>query len=687
MKNRNRLSEETSPYLLQHATNPVDWYAWKPEAFEKAKAEDKPILVSIGYSTCHWCHVMERESFESEEIAAYMNEHFVNIKVDREERPDVDHIYMEACQALSGSGGWPLNCFLTPDGRPFYAGTYFPPKQAYNRPSWLQLLHNISKAYQTKRDVVEEQAERLLSHIRKADEALVRDAITDTSAETYFSTQYLQQLFKRAEERFDAEEGGFGGAPKFPGSMSIHYLLDYSVLNDSPAAREHALFSLDKMIMGGIYDQIGGGFARYATDREWLVPHFEKMLYDNALLVSVLSQAYKLTGFPRYEATIVETLDFIEREMTSPEGGIYSALDADSEGVEGKFYVWNKLEVEDVLGPQADWFCAFYDVTNDGNWEGHNILRRQAWLEDFAEVQGLDLAELRAALPGLKATLLEHRGQRIRPGLDDKILLPWNALQCSAYAHAFQALQKPEYGKRAVELAEFMLTKFRKEEEGLALLHTYKEGQAQYDAFLEDYALLIDALLAVYSINWDTQWIDKAAAYTDYVLDHFLDPEKRLFYVTSAEQKDIVMRRKDLYDSATPSGNSTMVGNLQQLGLLLDRADYRDLAVEMLLTMGKTMSRYPVSFARWVSCVLRQVHPPQEVAVVGPQAGALAQQINALFVPGMVVMASEEGNENYPLLAGKNGNSEPLIYVCRAYSCQRPVDTIDAFKAQLDTGI
>ena len=385
----NHLINETSPYLLQHAHNPVEWYAWKPEAFERAKAENKPILVSIGYSTCHWCHVMERESFENQDVADIMNQLFVCIKVDREERPDVDQIYMEACQIISGSGGWPLNCFLLPDGRPFFAGTYYPPQSAYGRPSWIQVLHNLSNAFQQKRDVVEQQANQLTDIIRNSDKNYVKNTEggdfekLEGGAPSVFNTSYLENVFYALRERFDRVEGGFGGAPKFPSTMSIQFLMDYHFYTKNEEALAHAELSLIKMIQGGIYDQIGGGFARYATDREWLIPHFEKMLYDNALLITTLSDAYKLTKKDIYSETIEETLTFILRDMTAPDGGFYSAYDADSEGVEGKFYVWKKAEIETILGADAPLFCAFYDVSEEGNWEESSILWRQKTIQNL----------------------------------------------------------------------------------------------------------------------------------------------------------------------------------------------------------------------------------------------------------------------------------------------------------------
>ncbi|MCB9294882.1 MAG: thioredoxin domain-containing protein [Lewinellaceae bacterium] len=668
----NRLQHETSPYLRQHAHNPVDWYAWKPEAFGRAKAEDKPILVSIGYSTCHWCHVMERESFEDEQVAAFMNEHFINIKVDREERPDVDQIYMEACQAISGSGGWPLNCFLTPDGRPFFAGTYYPPRPAHNRPSWPQLLQYISEAFHTRREEVEDQANQLTEAIRKSDTVFLKKDALQIPAEELFTPALAASMYKALMQQADTSHGGFGGAPKFPAAMSLRYLLDYHFLTGEEDALAHVELSLKKMILGGIYDQLGGGFARYSTTRDWLVPHFEKMLYDNALLVGLLADACRLKPDHLYKEAIEETLAFIDREMTSPEGGFYSALDADSEGVEGKFYVWTKQEIDDILGEDAPLFNDYYGVSEEGNWEGVNILHRGFRLRSTRR-SGLSEAETR---------LFNERAKRIHPGLDDKVLLGWNALMATACCKAYAALGRPAYLQMAERNIQFLIEKFA-EGEGPAMYHTYKEGKGQYDAFLEDYALLIEALIELFSINQDTSLLQGAGKYADHLIAGFLDPDSKLFYFTGAQQEDIILRRKDLYDSATPSGNSTMAHNLHRLGILLGRDDFTRLSVDMLRQVKGSVERYPSSFARWARALLYRVYPMQEVAVVGQNAEGQAKALNAAFVPNMVLMAATAADEAYPLLAGKGTGGDTNIYVCREYACQRPVKTVEEALEQM----
>ena len=699
----NHLQHERSPYLRQHARNPVDWYPWGDAALERARREDKPILLSIGYSTCHWCHVMERESFEDEQVAALMNEHFINIKVDREERPDVDQIYMEACQAISGSGGWPLNCFLTPDGRPFFAGTYYPPRPAHNRPSWPQLLQYISETFQNKRQEVEDQANQLTEAISKSDSVFLKTDALHIPVAELFTPELAANIYNALKQNFDRQHGGFGGAPKFPGTMSLRYLLDYHFLAGDNEAFQHVAFSLEKMIMGGIYDQLGGGFARYSTTRDWLAPHFEKMLYDNALLVGLLADAYRLNPDPLYKETIEKTLAFIQREMASPEGGFYSALDADSEGVEGKFYVWTKQEIDSVLGEDAPLFNAYYGVSEGGNWEGVNILNRKQRLSAFAEEQrlsgglseaglrGLSEAGLRglseAGLRGLseaEARLFTERAKRVRPGLDDKILLSWNALMATAYCKAYAALGDPAYRETAERNIRFLSDKF-KMGEGLALYHTYKEGNAQYDAFLEDYALLIEALIELYSINYDTSLLQLAGQYTDYLIEHFLDPDSKLFYFTGAQQQDIILRRKDLYDSAMPSGNSTMVHNLHRLGILLGRDDFTNLSVEMLRSLKSSVERYPSSFARWARALLYRVYPMQEVAIIGQNAEVKARSLNATFLPNMVLMAALAADDQFPLLAGKGAGGDTNIYVCKEYACQRPVKTVEEALAQITT--
>lgn len=664
----NRLQHETSPYLLQHAHNPVDWYPWGEEALEKAGREDKPIIISIGYSTCHWCHVMERESFEDPAVANYMNEHFINIKVDREERPDLDQIYMEACQAMTGGGGWPLNCFLTPDGRPFYAGTYFPPKPGNNRPSWPQLLQGMAQAFHNKRDVVDNQAERLLDAIRRADVLFVKeDILEEGQTQSPFTPSFAEGLFSGLKRNFDPVDGGFGGAPKFPGTMNLQYLLSYYYNTREEAALQHVCFSLDKMIGGGIYDQIGGGFARYATDKAWLVPHFEKMLYDNALLIQVLADVYKITGKEHYKIALEESLAFVEREMTSPEGGFYAALDADSEGEEGKFYVWSYEELQTALGDDFEWFAQRFGVSQEGNWEGTNIL----WLPEGPTDIGIDQEQLQA----LKETLLEVRAKRTRPGLDDKILLAWNALMNKAYSKAFEALGHERYKLVAIRNMELLLSRFMHLDSG-GLYHTYKEGEAKYEAFLDDYAFLIESLISLYEISFNSHYLDKASEISDFVLSNFLDSQHNLFYFTPDKQGDLPIRRKEFYDNATPSGNAVMAENLFRLGRFLDNSNYLKQSELMLLRLQESIAKYPTSFSRWARASLNWIFPFREIAVVGSNYNSLAREVLGQFIPNKILMGSAAESDQYPLLQARGTGDDTNIFVCQNYSCRLPVKSL-----------
>ena len=625
---------------------------------------------------------MERESFENERVAKIMNAHFINIKVDREERPDVDKIYMDAAQMINGSGGWPLNCFLTPEGKPFYAGTYFPPEQKYNRPSWLQILAYIKDIFDNQRDKVEKQGDRLLKSIKNNNSRFIKPLTDELGLNIPFDETLTHTIFKALEKRFDLDSGGFGTAPKFPGTMGLQYSLYYHYHTKNELAKNHVLFSIDKMIMGGIYDQIGGGFARYATDKDWLIPHFEKMLYDNALLVSLMADAYKLTKDQLYKEAIEETLEFIAREMTAPNGSFYSALDADSEGVEGKFYVWTKSEIDNILGNDSELFCQFYGISAGGNWEGNNILWRAKRRADFAKENNLDLLKLESLLNQSKELLLTHRAKRIRPGLDDKVLLDWNALQCAAYADAYMALGNETYKTIAKRNLEILLNSFKKTD-SIELFHTlkYEDGKetCQYDAFLDDYAFLIRAILKVYEITFDKKLLELAEAYTDLVIQKFYDKNDGLFFFTSESQKDIIIRSKDFYDSATPSGNSIMAMNFQTLAKILDKESYYKILVRMLLQLKDTIKKYPSSFGNWAIALLQEVYPSIEVAVLGSESLRIASKINQQFIPSKIIMASEKEDDKYPLLLAKSVGEETLIYMCRNYACQKPVETIEEF--------
>ncbi len=678
----NHLINETSPYLLQHAHNPVDWYPWGAEALQKAISENKPILVSIGYAACHWCHVMERESFEDAATAALMNARFINIKIDREERPDIDQIYMDAVQTMTGSGGWPLNVFLTPHKKPFYGGTYYPPRSYANRPSWKDVLVAVSDAFENKRTEIEEQADRLTQHLVDANAFGLGDAgFMD------FSLNDVDTACSHMLAQGDTHWGGFGRAPKFPQTQCIRFLLRYAGLEQYRAesfagkALQQAVLSLDKMMEGGIYDQVGGGFARYATDTEWLVPHFEKMLYDNALLITTLSEAYQLTKDERYKACIDQTLTFIERELQDGSGGFYAALDADSEGVEGRFYVWSKEEVTVLLGSDAALFCAYYDITDAGNWEGENILRVLKPQQQFAEENGISEAVLATVLARGRAQLLLGRQKRILPGLDDKVILGWNALMNNAYGKAFEATGNDHYRKKAVANMQFLLEAF-KQEDG-KFCHVWKNGIAKHPAFLDDLAYLIAALLQLHRITAATSWLQKARAICEQVLADFSEETPGFFYYTPAGQQDVILRKREVYDGATPSGNAVMAGNLLELALLFDIPDWRLRSERMIRQLSNAIIKYPTSFGAWMLCFYQVQQGTKEMVLLGDYRNA-HEAILRKYLPHSIIMAAAAADEAFPLLKGKEPGDPLWMYLCRNYSCEQPVKELDALYALLN---
>jgi hypothetical protein len=671
MKASNRLQNESSPYLLQHAHNPVNWYPWGPEALEKAQSENKPILVSIGYSACHWCHVMEKESFENEATAAIMNQHFINIKIDREERPDLDHIYMDAVQTMTGSGGWPLNVFLTPEAKPFYGGTYFPPQRAHNRPSWTEVLLSINQAFSERQHEIISQAENLTAHLLKANQFGQNPA---DSTEDPFHQQNTKAIFQQLMGLADRTEGGFGRPPKFPQTLSIQYLLAYYHFYKDKTALDHACLCLDKMIAGGIYDQIGGGFSRYATDTEWLVPHFEKMLYDNALLITVLSEAYQITQNDSYKRVIHQTMDFISRELQSAEHGFFAALDADSEGEEGRYYVWTKKEIEKLLGNKAAMFCAYYDVSEAGNWEGKNILNTPAAASVFTAKFGLNPIEFDKEMAAACQQLLQQRNQRIRPQLDDKILLGWNALMNTACSKAFTATGEPRYRQQAIDNMEFLLTRFSGQE---LLMHTYKNGKASYQAFLDDYAFLIQALIQLQEITADSAYLLRAKKLTAAVLEGYAEEESGFFYFTHSAQKDVIIRKREVYDSATPSGNAVMAGNLAYLSVVFDKKDWMNNARKTISTLSNVITRHPVSFGAWACQLLFLTQGIKEIVMTGANFNNLHLAFLLKFMPATVFQASATQHKDFPLLMNKQFPNHPLIYLCQNYACKAPVKTLD----------
>jgi uncharacterized protein YyaL (SSP411 family) len=666
----NRLAHETSPYLLQHAYNPVDWYPWGEEALQKAQTEDKPILVSIGYSACHWCHVMERECFESEKIAQVMNEHYVCIKVDREERPDVDAIYMDALHAMGVQGGWPLNVFLTPDAKPFYGGTYFPPQH------WTSLLSQISAAYRQQRDKIVESAESFTEHL----------GVTDSQkyqlhgGEDRYTRDELEQLYGKLSAQFDTQRGGMRKERnKFPMPSIYLFLLRYWQITQNEAALKQICFTLDRMALGGIYDQAGGGFARYSTDPEWFAPHFEKMLYDNGQLVSLYSEAYAATKDPLYEQVVYQSIDFIERELTSPEGGFYSALDADSEGVEGKFYVWTLAELDAILGKsqESEWLYAYYGITEEGNWEHDmNILHATVRPEVFAAQRNISVDDFLKTLADAKQKLLDARKSRIRPGLDDKILCSWNGLMLKGVVDAYRVFGEEKFLNIALRNASFLKEKMR---DGQRLWHSYKNGKATLPGYLEDYAFVIDAYTALYQATSDEEWLAQAQQLANYTLKNFYDAQEQLFFFTDATAEKLIVRKKELFDNVIPASNSAMARNLYTLGLLLNESTYEQTAAQMLSKVKKLVLTDVQYLSNWACLFAARVQPTAEIVIIGPDADTFRQKIEQTYYPNKVLISSPIANDDSiaPLLEGRYAIGEQTtIYVCFNKACRLPVYTV-----------
>lgn len=676
----NKLINEQSIYLLQHAHNPVDWYPWGDEPFERAKRENKPVLVSIGYAACHWCHVMEKESFEDDEVAAFMNTHFVNIKVDREEHPDVDHLYMDAVQGITGSGGWPLNVFVTPDRVPFYGGTYFPPRTAYNRISWMELLERMNDIWLNRPDDIKSQADQMLQYLKQV------SAVGVTTHDNALHPDSCHAISENLLKQADQEYGGFGRAPKFPGTMAISYLLEYAHFTGNEAAKEHALRSLDAMIQGGIYDQLGGGLARYSTDAEWLVPHFEKMLYDNALLIIALCDAYSLTKAVRYKNAIERTIAFADREFKAGSGLYYSALDADSEGAEGKFYTWTWDEWTAALGEENPIVAAYFGVTEKGNWEHTNILHIAQSVKSIAEQYALPEQEVEDAIARVKAQLYAARAARIRPATDDKSLLSWNALMNLALAKAGKVLDNQAYTQSSIAHMECMLHSFRN---GDDLMHVWKNGTARIEANLDDYAYLIQALLYLFSITGDEVYILNASELCEQVIVHFKQEDGVFFYYSSSRVQDIPVRKVDVYDGATPSANAVMANNLMLLGMCFGRNAWVDMSGKMVSGMADNAKRYPYSFAYWSILVLRFTAGMKTIVVSGMGKWDLVKALNSEFIPNGFIVTSKKEISEVPLFAEKNISKETLIFVCTAQECSAPVSsvkgTLQLISANLET--
>ncbi len=675
-KKANHLIHENSPYLLQHAYNPVEWFAWGDDAFNKAKNEDKPILVSIGYAACHWCHVMEHESFENEETAKFMNTWFVNIKIDREERPDIDNIYMNACQILTGAGGWPLNIFLTPNLLPFSGGTYFPPKPGYGKPSWMEVLMYMKDVFTNSRDKVEQQAATLSDHILKMDNAFVSQLTELPLPANVFSQDEIESAINGLQNNFDTIDGGFGSAPKFPGSMSLLFLCRTLFYMPNATIEKQLHLSLNKMLEGGIYDQIGGGFARYTVDKKWIIPHFEKMLYDNALLITVYAETYRAKKQKQYLQIIIETIDFLERELMSPEFGFYASYDADSEGVEGKYYTFSIEEINQIFIEDNAFVCRLYNIEQNGNWEHTNILFRTTNNEALASEFNLSLVDVEIKISAIKKRLLQYREKRIKPALDDKIILSWNALTCSAYVQAFKATNLLRYKTMAISNLNFLIAKFSDSEHPNQLFHTYKNNIAKHPAFIEDYAAYIQALLDVYEITSDIQYLEIAISCNKYVNAHFGDSDG-LFFFTNKNQKDIPIRNKDFYDNATPSGNSIMLQNLIRLHIFTGNNELYQQSVRMISSLKVSMIKHGSSFGNWLTAALQFVYPIAEVVIMGKEAHEMADKVMQMYYPHLLMQFSKKENTDYPLLMGRYSEKATFIYLCKNNVCNLPVNSAE----------
>jgi uncharacterized protein YyaL (SSP411 family) len=678
----NRLIDETSPYLLQHANNPVDWYPWGEEALSRARNEDKPILLSIGYSACHWCHVMERESFENDAIAEIMNRHFVNIKVDREERPDLDAVYMEAVQMLTGSGGWPMTVFLTPDGKPFYGGTYFPPVDRHNMPGFPRLLETVAQAYRNSHSEIQRVTGQLTEQMGRTANMPRGTGALDESI--------LHHAYNQLATNFDYQNGGVGSAPKFPQAMTLEILLRYYAHGHNDRARSMLELTLEKMARGGIYDQIAGGFHRYSTDTYWLVPHFEKMLYDNALLARLYLHAWLATGRALYRRITEETLDYVLREMTGEHGGFFSATDADSEGEEGKFFVWSLGEIEAVLGSEdSALFNAFFGVSQPGNFEGKNILSIPVKAADFSQRQGIPLDRLIDVIRRGKEALRLAREEREHPLLDDKALASWNGLMLRAFAEAGAALERQDYLDAAARNASFLLEEMRPE---IRLLRSYREGQAKLPGFLEDYSFVADGLLSLYEATFDRRWLDAASELADEMISQFWDEAAGCFYDTGRNHEELVVRPRDVFDNAQPCGGSVASDLLLRLSVVTGNEDYAAKAVSPLRSLAELMGRAPAGTGRWIAALDFYLSTPKEVAVIGPPddpaTSALLREVNRRYLPNRVLAGARgEGtgaSSGLPLLEGRGlVDGKPTAYVCENYACQLPVTEPEALAAQL----
>ena len=667
----NHLIHENSPYLLQHAYNPVEWYPWGEEALEKAAKEDKMLLISIGYAACHWCHVMEHESFEDTAVAQVMNEHFVCIKVDREERPDIDDVYMTACQLASGrSCGWPLNAFAMPDGRPVWAGTYFP------KDRWVGVLDQFRNMWVDEKEKLESYAQQLTSGIQQQDRIIAGEPQP-------LDRRDAEKMADSLLKTIDMKKGGRKGAPKFPMPNNYLYLLNYHVMTGDSEALEAVTTTLDGMAHGGIYDQLGGGFARYSVDENWLAPHFEKMLYDNGQMLTLYARAFQVNKSALYEKVIRETVSWLDRELTHEQGGFYSSLDADSEGEEGKFYVWDFSEIVEILGDEkATIFNEYYTVKKNGNWEHKNILHRTRDNESIAKSLGISANELQSHIAEASEILIKHRNKRVRPGLDDKILTSWNALAISGLVHAYQALDDISFLDRALRTATFISTQMLQDD--YRLMRNYKDGQVKINAFLDDYAFLISAFVDLYQVTFEEKWLKEAKKLADYTLQHFHDSESGFFNYTSDLDPPLIARKRELGDNVIPGSNSAMARNLHRLGLYFDNDLYKKIAEEMLYAMINPIleSGQTGFYSNWAIAYLEKMHSTYEVAILGPESKDFTLKMQQRFLPNTLYLGGEDEG-SLALLKDKLQPGATTIYVCQNKVCQLPVSEVDKAVEQI----
>ena len=684
-RQQNRLAQETSPYLLQHQYNPVQWYPWGEDALRKSREENKPIFLSVGYSACHWCHVMEHESFEDEGIAEILNEHFVSIKVDREERPDIDGIYMEAVQMMTGQGGWPMSVFLLPDLRPFFGGTYFPPDDKWGRPGFKNVLLRLAEVYRTRQGDLHDNAESITANLQQM--GVVTPAEGDLKAE------WIDQATKELKDRFDSTWGGFGSAPKFPPSMALMLLLRKWKRSRDQELLKMVEVTLQRMALGGMYDQLGGGFHRYSVDAYWLIPHFEKMLYDNALLSRVYLEAYQATGSAFYRSVVADTLDYVLREMTSPGGGFYSAQDADSEGEEGKFFVWRPEEIEEVLGKEeADIFCRFYSVTEEGNFEGNtSALFIQKPPRVFAEELGITEEKLFEVLQRGRAKLFAERERRVKPGLDDKILTSWNGLMIGSMALAGRILEHRPYVEEAGKAADFILNNMRDER---GLLRSHREGVSKFNAYLDDYAFLIVGLVDLYEASFEPRWIRAASDLAREMISRYWDDEEGAFFFTAHDHEQLIVRKKMTQDGAVPSGNSMAALGLLKLAKLSGEAEFAERGEGILRSFGDYLSRVPAAFHMMLVALDFHLDSPMEVAIVGEGGAddtrAALRVVDSRFIPNKVLAyksesSGEEAGVTVPLLEGKSMvDGQATVYLCENFTCKEPLTDLEKIEKALE---